>query len=225
MIHVLTYATDGTNETKNLIEHRKNQTETLRFHGFTSFLEWEPTTFAGTPFFNVHRDVLSRKRGAGYWLWKPYCIFRALNQIPVGDVLMYLDADLAVVKNPTDFANQAIPRGVMATGTAYPCITFVKRDVFVLLDADTEYFYNQTQIWAGALAFHNVPKVVEFVIEWLTACCNHTMVVDGLSKHGTELPGFFDHRHDQAVLTILMHKLGWTALGNEWAQYFSHPSG
>lgn len=39
-----------------------------------------------------HSEILTQKRGAGYWLWKPYVIYRSLLSMREGDILMYADA-------------------------------------------------------------------------------------------------------------------------------------
>ena len=35
---------------------------------------------------------INYKRGGGYWLWKPYIIFRELSKISENDILVYCDA-------------------------------------------------------------------------------------------------------------------------------------
>ena len=40
-----------------------------------------------------NKDILSKKRGNGYWLWKPYFILKTLKQkLKDGDYLIYTDA-------------------------------------------------------------------------------------------------------------------------------------
>ena len=46
-------------------------------------------------------DVLSnlhKKRGYGYWMWKPYLIKKIFNEIEYGDIINYLDMGCHIIK-------------------------------------------------------------------------------------------------------------------------------
>ena len=42
-------------------------------------------------------EILSMKRGGGYWVWKPYIILEALKSINYGEYLIYTDAGLIYI--------------------------------------------------------------------------------------------------------------------------------
>ena len=49
-----------------------------------------------------NKDILSQKRGNGYWLWKPYFILKTLREkLNEGDYLIYTDAGI-LYTNSTD---------------------------------------------------------------------------------------------------------------------------
>ncbi len=50
-------------------------------------------------FVNRNKNILERKRGAGYWLWKPYLIFQELYLALDGDIILYSDALVNFVAN------------------------------------------------------------------------------------------------------------------------------
>lgn len=50
-------------------------------------------------FLERNKDILQRTRGAGYWLWKPYIIFRELHLASDGDIIVYSDAAVDVIAN------------------------------------------------------------------------------------------------------------------------------
>jgi hypothetical protein len=50
-------------------------------------------------FADRNKNILQRKRGAGYWLWKPYIIYRELYAARDGDIIIYADAAVNVVAN------------------------------------------------------------------------------------------------------------------------------
>ncbi len=50
-------------------------------------------------FANRNKNILQRKRGAGYWLWKPYIIYQELYLARDGDIIVYSDASVNFVAN------------------------------------------------------------------------------------------------------------------------------
>jgi len=50
-------------------------------------------------FVNRNKNILQRKRGAGYWLWKPYIIYQELYLARDGDIIVYSDASVNFVAN------------------------------------------------------------------------------------------------------------------------------
>ena len=50
-------------------------------------------------FLRAIRDILERKRGAGYWLWKPYIIYHELYLASEGDIIIYSDAAVDFIAN------------------------------------------------------------------------------------------------------------------------------
>eukprot|EP00961_Rhodomonas_salina_P273499 3695546-Rhodomonas_salina.1 len=43
-----------------------------------------------------NRHILQHRRGAGFWLWKPFLLNRTLHGMEEGDLLMYVDAQVCV---------------------------------------------------------------------------------------------------------------------------------
>ena len=41
---------------------------------------------------------LHKKRGYGYWMWKPYLIKKIFNEIEYGDIINYLDIGCHIIK-------------------------------------------------------------------------------------------------------------------------------
>ena len=46
-----------------------------------------------------NKDILNRKRGAGYWLWKSYGIYRELYYARDGDIIVYSDSAVDFIGN------------------------------------------------------------------------------------------------------------------------------
>ena len=53
-------------------------------------------------FIKNHKNILSLKRGGGYWLWKPYIINDTINKINNDDILFYIDSQYYFIEEFTN---------------------------------------------------------------------------------------------------------------------------
>src|SRR5678810_953547 len=59
------------------------------------------------PFFYwVNKKVLEAERGAGYWLWKPYVVNKALLECNEGDILIYSDSGIKLLEDVEHIVNK-----------------------------------------------------------------------------------------------------------------------
>ena len=69
-------------------------------HGVRQCAMYDKTIFDSYPDFkNRNRNILERKRGAGYWLWKPFIPFQELYLARDGDIIIYSDSLVDFVAN------------------------------------------------------------------------------------------------------------------------------
>ena len=72
--------------------HRRLLTASaMRFGGFDQVLEYGPDDL-DQAFRRRNAGILRQRRGAGYWLWKPYLVDRTLRAMPDGEILCYADS-------------------------------------------------------------------------------------------------------------------------------------
>jgi len=225
MIHAINFATSGDGGTKDLVERRNWQNERLsEYKSVGEIISYTPG-YIPAVFKSIYKPILSAKRGAGYWWWKSWIILDALHHVPANDFVFYVDADIAVNADPIEFVKEADSngRGIAVIDNALPSYRFTKRDCFIMMLADTEEYHNASQSWAAVLAFKKIDFVVSFVTDWLVCCCNAHLIDDSPSVMGTELPGYQQHRWDQAILNILLKKANIPMLPNSRADVFAHP--
>jgi hypothetical protein len=223
MLHAVNFASDGRNGTKNLLSKRFEQNRTL--HSYKSIAEVHSFGLDDLygPFGMANAYTLSKPRGAGYWLWKPWLILRVLHAVPFGDIVIYFDSDISVNDDPLDFASECERNGIAAIDSGFKMNTFTKRDAFMMLGVDRQDYYSAPQVWAACLAFQNTPVISNFLTDWLTVCCNPHLIDDSPSQLGPEVVGFMEHRHDQSILSIMLKQAGFRLLPNERASIFAHP--
>jgi len=203
--------------------------------GIDEVLAWNRGKLIATSFYLQHREILDRKRGGGYWLWKPFIILEAVKQAQSDDVVVYWDVGRA---RASVFTRPLAPllrwcrdhNGIFPGVAIFPQSRWTKRDCFHLMDCDTREFWNARQIqatfslWSGGAS-------VEFLSQWLHWCCDRRCLTDDPNECGlSNLAGFREHRHDQSVLTNLCvrHRLAapptppipgtlWTKNINIWS--------
>lgn len=224
MIHAINFATDGSNGTKNLVDRRNWQSEQMsKYPSVSSITPYDPYDIPEI-YKQVYPSILLAQRGAGYWWWKPYIILNTMHNVPEGDTVFYIDADIAVNDDPLVFTREIDSiKNIAVIDNALPCYRYTKRDCFIMMDADTEEWHNSSQAWAAALAFKNNSYTRGFVTNWLVCCSNAHLIDDSPSFMGDELPGFAQHRWDQSIMDILLKKYKVPMLRNSRADMFAHP--
>jgi hypothetical protein len=162
-----------------------------------------------------NRHILSQPRGAGYWLWKPYIIHRALiDHARSWDYLVYTDAGVEFVGSVNHLI-QAMERSgedILLFGNHYQHRDWCKREVFDALNCKDGH-----QVQASAMVLKNSENAMYLVEEWLHQCQYGNQIDD---KCGSDqYPGFQEHRHDQAILTAVAQAMNlklhwWPAMYN-----------
>ncbi len=147
--------------------------------------------------------ILSQKRGVGYWLWKPYTILKTMEIAPENDIILYLDAGIKILKDLTPLINLTNQHDMIL----FKNINnrhWMKHDTMVYLGFDNEYL-DKPQLAANILIIKNTEKNRAFIKEWLRICELPQIISNLPSKH-KEYDDLFEHRHDQAILTLLYYK-------------------
>lgn len=152
-----------------------------------------------------------KKRGDGYWIWKPYIIKDALNKVNDGDYVLYSDATALYVNDISSllsvFDSEKLDYMVFTLDLREKL--FTKRDAFIILDADKPEYTDTLQHIGGYLVFRKCAKTMEFVNEWLKCCCDYRLITDAPNVKGrSNYPEFLDHRHDQSIISLLAKKHG-----------------
>lgn len=180
-----------------------------RLGGFDKVIGYRIETVMDNEFLNRNRAILKNSKGSGLWLWKPYCIYKALSEIcKEGDVLFYLDAAAFVYKRVAPFF-ESMKQDIYAVELPYLECEFTKKEVFNELDIVEDSITNTRQFQASYMAFRKNEKTVTFVKEWLDLCQNHDLISPVFDKE-IQIDGFYEHRMDQSLFSILCKKYGVT---------------
>jgi hypothetical protein len=124
-----------------------------------------------------------------------------------GDVVMYCDSGACFVADVEPLLSLTDEQDIVLFDFPYFFNrNWIKRDCFELMGC-TDEKYIQGAHWNGAFQIYKkTPKSIAFVEEYLKYCCDERILTDIPSESGAEDNSFKDHRHDQAVLSLLAIK-------------------
>lgn len=209
--HFLTFASNGFERTAAQLA------DSARNCGFDAVSRLGPDAIAGTDFAQRNRATLSANRGGGYWLWKPFIIRQFVDQLGSGDILLYSDAGRNTYYQFSQFPTSLLEaagrsdRGFLA-GVAIPHLgpigKWTKRDCLQIMEADSPNIYNKAIVQTTWSVWTRTNPALDFLDKWLSYCEDSRCLTDSPNVFETgNLPNFVDHRHDQSICSILVHKL------------------
>jgi len=149
------------------------------------------------------------KRGFGWYAWKPLVILDALSRAADGDCVLYVDADTVPIASfEVLFDLCRRDGGVMLFASEnHRQFEWCKRDCYIVMGQDDPRYYDVPAGVARFAVFEKGPWIAaQFLSEWLTYAVNPRATTFDPSVLGRELPGFIEHRAEQAILTNLAHK-------------------
>lgn len=185
-------------------------------------------------------------RGYGYWVWKPEIIYRQLLEMKAGDLLVYMDAGSHLNKEGRDRLLEyfemahSSASGVLAFDTSYPreSVTGIYTDKYIW---DPHFHPNKKYIKGDALKYFGKLNDEEFlndaiieathmiickndnstalIKEWLHTAQQEFHLFDDSESQTPNSFGFIEHRHDQAIFSILGRKYGIQTLSNAETWY------
>lgn len=161
-----------------------------------------------------HSRILSARRGAGFWLWKPYIVRKTLSEVADGDYVFYCDSGSHFISSIRPLVDRCEQRNasVMVFEVKYLERAYTKRDAFILMDCDTKEFAETRQRLSGFNLWKKCRRSQELAAEWLEYSQDARILTDGDNQMGKRnYEGFIDHRHDQSALSLVTKKRGVVA--------------
>lgn len=168
--------------------------------GIHGFIQYGPQDLDAA-FRAKNADILNQKTGAGYWLWKPYVVLKALNTVPEGDLVWYLDSAHAVIKQLSDFYSMIEGQDILAFQSMGKSVRHrLRKDAFQAVALDEEYL-DDPYVSGNHFLLRNTYRTKCFVRQWLSLCAQKNLLLDAYplpSQH----KGFETHMHDTSLLML-----------------------
>lgn len=166
-----------------------------------------------TEFAEKNKDILSAKKGNGYYLWKPYFLNKAYKELRDGDYLIYTDAG-SIYVNRIQYLIDCMEQeqvDLMTFSLENDKLErrYTKRDALVLMGCDTSEYTDTPQSIGGYVVLKKSPFVEKFLAEDLAYAQDRRIITEEDNTQGLEnYPDFVVHRHDQSVWSLMVKKYG-----------------
>lgn len=175
--------------------------------------------------------LIPGSRGYGYWSWKPEVMLMALDRIQDGDCLLYIDAgchlnnlgkqrlleyfkileqeEIGIVAfkaiQPTEDNSSLVYDGRKLFDQ--PNYRWIKGDLFDYFGVkDNPSVVNDQAIGATVIFVRKCDRAIRIIREWQQIIWNHFNLLDDTPSVSANLAGFIEHRHDQAIWTLVCLK-------------------
>lgn len=224
------FITFGNDAFRNQKERLKREAESTGW--FDLVVAESPETIQS--FIGMHRDFFaSKKRGFGYWIWKPYILLRQLNDLKEGDLLFYADAGASLLPHKFERFNEYVEvlgkkAIIVASESNYKERMFQKKKVIkrfsmnqMRLD-EHEGFLESPQVEGGVFMCRKCDLSLSLVREWMDLVLEDGYGLINDDDDLNQLEGFVEGRHDQSILSILC-KLNDTVIFGDGEVYGRGP--
>ena len=179
------------------------------FGGFDKVVAYAPKDI-DDDFKEKHKKIFNIKRGYGLWLWKPYFIYKTLNEVcKDGDMLFYGDGGSFFFRSVKHIEKAMGDDDIWVSCVPFFEWQYTKSDAFKLLGCENEDYKKTAQIQGGFLYIRKTEHSVLFIKKWLEACCDIKLLhPDNIGLGLPVVNGFCAHREDQSLLSLLSKKEG-----------------
>jgi len=172
-----------------------------------------------TDFVNQVGETLLSRKGAGYWLWKPYIVRKVLSDIEQNDILVY--CDVSCVINPAGKARfeeyvsmlLSAETGTLDFELPLKESEFTKKEVFDYFNSSGEVL-NSNQLLTSVVLLRKCEHTTMLVDEWYEAACdNPFLFTDELLVKQYE--NFEINHYDQSVFSVIRKEFGANIIPDE----------
>lgn len=206
MIIAINYANEG------FAKAQKLNLETALQQGADRVIAYTPQDI-DSDFAEKNKEILSAKKGNGYYLWKPYFLNKAYKELQDGDYLIYTDAGSVYVDKIQHLIDcmEREQQEIMVFSLELGMLErkYAKRDAFVLMGCDAPAFTDTSQSIGGYVILKKSPFVEKFLKEDLEYAQDPRIITEIENTQGlSNYEDFVAHRHDQVVWSLMIKKYG-----------------
>lgn len=204
MIIAINFADNGFKKAQRL------NSKTAKKWGADKVIEYGPEDI-DEDFTERNRDILSAKKGNGFYLWKPYFLNKTYKELQDGDYLIYTDSG-SVYVNKIQYLIDCMEKeqlNLMVFSLEKEMLEkkYTKRDAFILMGCDSEEYAETPQSIGGYVVMKKSPFVEKFLAEDLEYAQDSRIITEQPNTQGvSNYEEYITHRHDQSVWSLMSKK-------------------
>ena len=176
-------------------------------------------------FVEKYQNILSNKRGGGFWLWKANIINQTLDIMNENDILLYMDAGSSfnfhakkrfyeyvdILNGNTNVGNfrfECEPHHIEKEWTSKEVFSYFN----IKIDSTIG---NSTQYEGGHILFQKNNHTRELMKNFIDVVNYDENLITDFYNSKSQIEKFNECRHDQSIFSILSKKMGCEAVKNE----------
>lgn len=155
------------------------------------------------------------KRGCGYWMWKPDIIDAVLAKMDYGDILVWCDSG-NVVRRTRQWKSwfRVLQEVDIVFHRISACaLHFNRREAMALFSPESHSIAPMLRMCfhfeSGTMLMRKTDLSVALIGEWKHMMFEHPECVRDVipeSEQEKQLPTFWENRHDQTMLSLIVYK-------------------
>lgn len=172
-------------------------------------------------------------KGGGYWSWKPYVIYKTLEAMEEGDILLYCDVG-CTIGSTTKWnkvwriveSHEVTCSLIQATNKKWN-----RRNIFEHFQLNGAYWKEFNQVSASHIFIKKNERTMRLISEWKKLCLYRSDLILDVPENllHLEAKSLVENRYDQSILNGLIYqnidemaiKLLWSNWDNRW--FFTRP--
>lgn len=149
--------------------------------------------------------ILKEERGCGLWCWKSYIIDQTMVKANPKDIIIYSDAGATIISSILPLVNELSSSGanLMPFLLNHTDRYYTKRLLLEEMGCLNPKFTDTLSRLATFVVMKNNQFCRRFVKEWMSLSQRKELIDN---SKGQECDGFIEHRHDQAIYSMLTKK-------------------
>lgn len=222
-LHFMTYADNNFSEAMTRLTK-----EAFMFGEFNTINPYCPNDIP-VSIKNKFIDILSQKRGGGYWLWRPFILLQQLNKIEDGDIIVYLDAgcmlnikgkdkfwDYVNKINKSKYGSLSFQMTGLKSGSLAKEKEWTTDEIFkhFKIDINNKEITETGQFLGGIFLLKKNKDSMKYVNDTIKCILsNPYLITDVYNKNQKSY--FKDNRHEQSVTSIIRKLSGTEIIDND----------
>jgi hypothetical protein len=214
MNHFITYGDE------NFVKSKERIVKEAKEFGFDTIHAYGPDDMTNE-FKTRFSYILKHEKLGGYELWKPYFLKKRLDEINMGDILVYADSGSTINLRGKGRFNQYVEM-LNKTNTGF--VSFIMppylekdwatKEIFDYFNVTNEKIKNSGQLHATVFIIKKCPNSLNIINDYFKTVYNYPeLFTDCFNQKQASY--FRDNRHGQSILSILRKKHGTVILYDE----------